>query len=261
MDWKGKNFTDSQPGDAEEVNKFEYDLQKVLKILVVEDDEVNRIVTSRLLQRKGYVVQTAANGQKALALLGNDIFDLVLMDIFMPKIDGLALAKQIKKNSKTKNIPVVAVTVYVSEEDKERLLAQGMDGYVAKPVNPEELFKVIMQLTAAGSEVIDREGLILRTDGDYDFIREVAELFCQTSQKIIDDIINSHNLQTVDELAHKLQGAAETAGAKKIIVIANKIKMAAKAGEQQEINDACQLFLPALDEFQQSLVKWGIMER
>ncbi|MEN6462136.1 MAG: response regulator [Syntrophomonas sp.] len=250
-------------GDEYEKNsekkQMENGLPTRLRILVVEDDEVTRMVTSRLLQKKGYVVETAANGQKALALLGNDIFDLVLMDISMPKIDGLALERHIKKNSKTRNIPVVAVTAYASDEDQKRLLAQGMNGFIAKPVNPEELLKTIVQLTSSSCDVIDREGLILRTDGDREFIKEVVELFCQTSPEIISKINNSSDLQNVNELAHKLQGAAETVGAKQIINIAHQIKIAAQAGEWQEISNGCQLFEPALDLFKQSLAEWGII--
>jgi CheY-like chemotaxis protein len=142
----------------------------VLQVLIVDDDEVNRLVISRFLQNRGCIVQTATDGQKALALLGNEQFDIVLMDISMPRIDGLTLTRQIRKNQNTKNIPVIAVTAYANPEDRERLLAQGMDAYMAKPVNLDELYKIILQLFSGQSIDVDQEGLLQRTAGDRDLL-------------------------------------------------------------------------------------------
>ncbi|MDD3364637.1 MAG: response regulator [Syntrophomonas sp.] len=242
--------------DTDVVNEY---AQKALRVLVVEDDEVNLLVISRLLEKKGYVVETAVNGQKALSILGNEIFDIVLMDISMPKIDGLALTRKMKRNSHTQNIPVVAMTTYASEKDRENLLAEGLDGYITKPVDPVELHKIIMQLTSAYSEVIDQNGLILRTGGDRDFMRDIAEVFCHTSAQAVDEIKKSSDLQVIAGLAHKLKGSAETVGARTVVDMALRIKHAAEQGDIEDSHEACANFDKSLSLFKQGLANLGII--
>ncbi|MDD3268275.1 MAG: response regulator [Syntrophomonadaceae bacterium] len=230
-----------------------------LRVLIVEDDAVNLLVISRLLEKKGYVVETAVNGQKALSILGNDMFDIVLMDISMPKIDGLALTKQMKKNSHTQNIPIVAMTTFASLEDREKLLNEGLDAYIAKPVDPSELYKIILQLTSADSDAIDQNGLIMRTDGDREFMRNIAAVFCRTSTEAIDEIKKSTDLQVISGLAHKLKGSAETAGALKVTELARQIKSLAEKGNLKNVHKACASFQHELDMFKKSLMDLGIV--
>jgi len=232
---------------------------KVLRVLIVEDDAVNLLVISRLLKKKGYVVETAVNGQKALSILGNDMFDIVLMDISMPKIDGIALTKKMKKNDHTQNIPIVAMTTFSSLEDRKRLLNEGLDAYIAKPVDPTELYKIILQLTSADSGAIDQNGLIMRTDGDREFMRSIAEVFCSTSTEAICAIKESSDLQIISELAHKLTGSAETVGARTVAELSGKIKSAAEKGNLKSVHKYCASFQHELDMFINSLADLGII--
>jgi two-component system cell cycle response regulator DivK len=113
------------------------------KILVVEDNDRNRRLLKILLQARGYEVMEASTGKEALEYLDNQKPDLILMDIQLPSMDGLALTKQIKSNEKTKDIPIVAVTAYAMKGDKERILESGCDAYVSKPINTQELPQLI----------------------------------------------------------------------------------------------------------------------
>ncbi len=113
------------------------------KILVVEDNDRNRRLLKILLKARGYEVIEAPTGKEAMDYLDSNHPDLILMDIQLPNMDGLALAKQIKGDDKTKDIPIIAVTAYAMKGDRERILESGCDAYVSKPINTQELPKLI----------------------------------------------------------------------------------------------------------------------
>ncbi|MFC1717141.1 response regulator [Candidatus Poribacteria bacterium] len=115
-------------------------------ILVVEDNDRNRRLLKILLRSKGYNVIEATTGEEAMNCLRDQKPDLILMDIQLPKVDGLALTREIKSNVETKNIPIIAVTAYSMKGDKERILEAGCDAYVSKPINTRELPLLIAEL-------------------------------------------------------------------------------------------------------------------
>ncbi len=119
-----------------------------LRILLAEDNPVNRTVASRLLEKRGHTVLPAVDGAEALSLLERQEIDLVLMDIQMPVMDGLQATAAIRRKEKGggRRLPIVAMTAYAMEGDRERCLAAGMDGYVAKPIQAEELYRVIAEV-------------------------------------------------------------------------------------------------------------------
>jgi two-component system, sensor histidine kinase and response regulator len=123
---------------------------KPLRILLAEDNPVNRKLAVHLLERRGHSVQTVDNGQGVLDALGRERFDLVLMDVQMPVIDGFETTAMIRKQEKGsgRHLPIVALTAHALREDRDKCLASGMDEYVSKPLNPEELFRAIAK--AAG---------------------------------------------------------------------------------------------------------------
>ncbi|HWX56210.1 MAG TPA: response regulator [Verrucomicrobiae bacterium] len=112
-----------------------------LRILLVEDNAVNRVLAVRLLEKQGHKPTVAGNGKQALAALEKDSFDLVLMDVQMPEMDGLEATALLRKREKMSGnrIPVIAMTAHAMVGDKERCLAAGMDDYITKPIAPEEL--------------------------------------------------------------------------------------------------------------------------
>ncbi len=122
--------------------------RQYFKVLVAEDSPVNQVLFTRILEKEGHSVAVADNGKKALAALEKERFDLILMDVQMPEMDGFEATRVIRSKEQTNGsrIPIIALTAHVMKGDRERCLEAGMDGYVSKPVDPVELFEIIKNL-------------------------------------------------------------------------------------------------------------------
>ncbi|MCB0320629.1 MAG: response regulator [Bdellovibrionales bacterium] len=115
-----------------------------LRILVAEDNLINQKLVATLLERKGHRTTVSSNGSEALEQLSKNTFDLILMDLQMPKMSGIEATHAIREsNSNYNNIPIIALTAHALKGDKEKILKEGLNGYVAKPINQQELFSVI----------------------------------------------------------------------------------------------------------------------
>ena len=121
-----------------------------LRALIVEDNPVNQRLASWLLAKRGHSAAIAANGREALDILDRSRFDLILMDVQMPVMDGLTATAAIRNREKLtgKHVPIIAMTACASEEDKQNCLSTGMDAYVSKPISAEELFAVVAEVTS-----------------------------------------------------------------------------------------------------------------
>ena len=122
------------------------------RILVVEDNDTNRRLLKILLEAKEYEVVEADTGEAAMSYLKNQKPDLILMDIQLPKTDGLALTRKIRGNVGMRNIPIVAVTAYAMKGDRERILEAGCDAYISKPIDTRELPRLIANLLGNSEE-------------------------------------------------------------------------------------------------------------
>jgi CheY-like chemotaxis protein len=122
--------------------------ERSLKVLVADDSPVNLEVASGLLELQGHRVDTAGNGREAVEAFERENYDVVLMDLEMPEMDGLAATVAIREiEEKTgRRTPIVAMTAHGGEEFRNRCLESGMDGYVSKPLRPDELFQVVKGL-------------------------------------------------------------------------------------------------------------------
>jgi PAS domain S-box-containing protein len=142
------------------------------RILLAEDNAVNQTLAVRLLEKRGYVVSVVGDGQAAVTALEKDSFDLVLMDIQMPGMDGFGATRAIREKEKSSggHIPIVAMTAHALKGDQERCIAAGMDGYVSKPIRTSELFSAIESLlanksSAPTSEPVDHpDPIVSRTE-------------------------------------------------------------------------------------------------
>jgi CheY-like chemotaxis protein len=119
--------------------------KRKLHVMLVEDNAVNQALASRLLEKQGYQVTVVGDGRKALATLGRNKFDLVLMDVQMPEMDGFEATAAIREAEQCTGgrLPIIAMTAHAMKGDRERCLSAGMDGYVSKPVHVQELFAVM----------------------------------------------------------------------------------------------------------------------
>jgi CheY-like chemotaxis protein len=110
----------------------------------VEDNQVNQKVVTAVLRKRGFFIELANDGQEALSKLENSAaFDLILMDVQMPVLDGLEATRLIRKEPRWKGLPIVAMTAHAMNGDKERCLEAGMNGYISKPVHPSLLLSTV----------------------------------------------------------------------------------------------------------------------
>lgn len=115
------------------------------KVLLVEDNHINIIATETILKNAGYEIAVACNGKEAVYEFEKGEYDIILMDIEMPVMNGRDAAREIKKTVKGKKTPIIAVTAYAMKNDLELCIEAGMDGYIAKPYNPDDLIEMIEQ--------------------------------------------------------------------------------------------------------------------
>lgn len=116
------------------------------RILIVEDDRITRALFRTFLQSEGYATIETANGIDGIKAAENEAPNLILMDIQMPEMDGMQALERLKSNPATDNIPVLALTGYAAEGDRERLMAKGFDGYLSKPLDLDELLEKVREL-------------------------------------------------------------------------------------------------------------------
>lgn len=120
-----------------------------MKILVVEDNRPNQLVARALLEKEGYAVDVVDDGDKGVEAVTNGEYDVVLMDIQMPRMDGMKATQHIRSLKNEKNrIPIIAVTAHAMMGDRDTYLAAGMDDYIAKPIRSNLLYDAIERLGA-----------------------------------------------------------------------------------------------------------------
>ena len=118
------------------------------RILLAEDNPANQKILIRLLEKHGYIVAVVSNGRQALAALEQEQFDLALMDVQMPEIDGLAVVTMLRQREQQTgtHMPIIAMTAHAMDGDRERCMQAGTDSYISKPFRVAELFAAIEQL-------------------------------------------------------------------------------------------------------------------
>jgi CheY-like chemotaxis protein len=122
------------------------------KLLVAEDNPVNRELLRELLENRGHSVIEACNGQEALDMVEQSQPDLLLLDIGMPVLEGLAVIRKIRENPSSATLPVLAVTAYAMRDDRDNVLNAGFDGYLSKPINAPDLANELERLLRKGDD-------------------------------------------------------------------------------------------------------------
>jgi two-component system, sensor histidine kinase and response regulator len=221
-----------------------------LRILLVEDNAVNQLVALRLLEKYGHSVSVAANGRKALEELETESYDLILMDIQMPEMNGWEATQAIREKEKTTGgrIPIVAMTAHAMKGDEERCLAAGMDAYLTKPIRTQELLALLdriggrkagpsvpldMPSKRSTSDAIDLESTLERLEGDRSLFRELTQVFKNDCPKIVERMrraIVMHDAQSLEGSAHTLKGSAASLGALAVSQAAAEIERLASTG-------------------------------
>jgi signal transduction histidine kinase/HPt (histidine-containing phosphotransfer) domain-containing protein len=221
---------------------------KPLHILVVEDNTINQKLAVRLLEKRGHVAFVASNGEEALVVLENIQFDLVLMDLQMPIMDGLEATGLIRNGDNPmidSQIPIIALTAHAMTGDRERCLAAGMNGYVEKPLVAQKLYDVIekcakrnlasadssMPMTDGETAVVNVTGLMDRLDGNVELIREIWQAFIEEAPcrlAALKDALERKDALSLGRQAHTLNGAAGNVGADRLRDGAARLERAAR---------------------------------
>jgi two-component system, sensor histidine kinase and response regulator len=258
---------------------------RTLRILLAEDSPVNQRVAIALLEKWGHRVSVASNGRQAIAMFAKQDFDLVLMDVQMPEMDGLEATRAIRTYEKHsgRHVPIVALTAHAMKGDRERCLDAGMDAYVTKPIRSKELARVIRESTQQGGERnseiddtaagnaetissrnghgankltdqtrIDWEKALESVDGNRQLLLELIDIFREECPKLRDEIlaaIKSADLPGLRRAAHTLRGALSHLAAGNAVALAQEIEDQAR---QQKLAEATAIW-PHLEAELESL--------
>jgi len=223
--------------------------ERARRVLVVDDGELNREVARHLLEQRGHVVTLVKSGREALEAVGREAFDVILMDVQMPEMDGIETARALRDRGS--KIPVVAVTAHAMKGDRERFLAAGMDGYVSKPVRPREMYKAVEGVgpgegeaaapTPAKGAVIDWEGALDRAGGSGKIRARLAEVFLKESPALVQAIREAQGEGDAEALrrhAHTIKSSLDLFGAAEARAVAARIEVLGHRGKTAEAAEA-----------------------
>ena len=217
------------------------------RILLVEDHPVNQRLARKLLEKWGHTVVVAGNGRKALEAIERNNFDLVIMDVQMPEMNGLEATRQIRAQEKVTgaHLPIIAMTAHAIKGDREQCLAAGMDAYITKPIDPDLLLRTIegtvsenvVPLRRPRTGSFDPEGLLRRAGGDWSLAREVINMFLEDTPEVVSQMLEAiarKDLKAVERAAHRIKGAAANLEARDLATVAFDIEQNAAEGKVSE---------------------------
>jgi len=197
-----------------------------VKVLLVEDNELNQKIVLQMLINYGFEVTTAANGLDCLRLLQENRYDVILMDMQMPVMDGYEATRMIRQYEELKNIPIIAMTAHAMAGDREKCLANGCTSYIAKPFKAEELAQVIRQHISSSESTKANQKQELNG-----FINELLPEFMEQLDEMIGNLqsaLKEHNLSTIKSISHDIKGTAGMYGFNQISAIAAQVEEAAR---------------------------------
>ncbi|MBI5638940.1 MAG: response regulator [Nitrospirae bacterium] len=262
-------------------------------ILLVEDNEVNQKVTATMLRKAGYSVDIVANGRLALEAVSTYRYDIILMDIQMPEMDGFEATRRIReKEDDSVRSTIIAMTAHALKGDRERCIEAGMDDYIAKPVDPQEMFTVIEKwLRSAKGEPprdpaissatepessrkegvqacpadmpVDMNAAMRRFDNDMDFYRDMLSKFLEMVPEQIGKLVeavNSGDSGRIEICAHGIKGAAGNLGALRLCSLAQDMEDRAGEGDMTDMSKwtgEMQSEVARLEDFIRNMVEKG----
>jgi CheY-like chemotaxis protein/HPt (histidine-containing phosphotransfer) domain-containing protein len=249
-----------------------------LRILLAEDNLVNQKLAVRLLEKRGHKVQVANNGKEALAALAARTFDVVLMDVQMPEIDGLEATAAIRRQERLtgEHLPIIAMTAYAMKDDRDRCLAAGMDHYISKPIRAQELFEAVEGVAPGKiepppepealaesfaqvpvSEVMDQGAALARVGNDPELLQELAELFLQEYPRILHELhgaVAERDPARLKAAAHNLKGSVDNFAAQAAFAAALKLETLGRHGMLDGAEETLEILKREIDRLRPALL-------
>ncbi|MHC5540760.1 response regulator, partial [Singulisphaera rosea] len=247
-----------------------------LRVLVADDHEVNRKVALWMLGQLGCQAKAVANGREAIETLESQPFDIVLMDVQMPLMDGLEATQEIRNRETLGDrprIPILALTAHAMEGDRQRCLAAGMDGYVSKPVTQRELYEILMDWSsrirdeAACSRVLvpleegsawRHEDLLQSCGDNEEIVRDVVETFLVTTPGFLgrmQQAFRERDLRTVAQEAHGLRGNSLCIGANALAATSVEIEERCRRIDGAGVEESIAVAQSAWEELREVLAR------
>jgi len=227
-----------------------------LRVLLAEDNPVNQQVAVAMLVKRGHEVHVVGNGREAVDAVAERAYDVVLMDIQMPEMDGFEATKAIRATPRGATLPIVAMTAHALSGERERCLSHGMTDYLAKPFKAHELFTLVEQLPAGGGPTaeptapastpsappVDLEGFrtMLREAGAEEALYSILDTFLRHAPErlaMLASAAASGSGVEIAKAAHVFRGAAATIGARQLAELLERVETTGRAGELEEARD------------------------
>lgn len=227
------------------------------RILLAEDNIINQEVALGILEYLGYRAEVVANGHEVLAAVNSRNYDLILMDIQMPGMDGLAATRAIREREKGQphHTFIIAMTAHAMKGDREKCLAAGMDGYLAKPIEPEQLEAELNRWLSRAQRVqtahFDLDDLLQRMGGDLNLVKRVMAVFLESVPRqleLLREALERGDAEQLRQSGHALKGAAANTGALRLRDLAFELEV---AGSHSDLNRAASLSEQLVAEFRE----------
>jgi PAS domain S-box-containing protein len=266
--------TDARAAEiAPAIQQHDARIRRQLRVLLAEDNEINQKLAARLLEARGCDVQIVDDGLMAMTYLERQEFDLVLMDLQMPIMGGLEATTlwRAKERGSARYVPIIALTAHALKGDRERCLAAGMDGYVAKPITDEALWCAVEQVCQRLPQLppahvnpefpgqqLDREAILSRLDGDEALLREIVGLFLARSPEMLEEIrtaLAAEDSRSVCRTAHTLKGSVSTFSRALVFDLLQQLEESAGSGDLSKASEVFEALEFELGRFQPALAQ------
>ena len=256
----------NKPVENHRLNTGNYESTGILNILLVEDDPVNQMVLSKMIRTRGHRVDMANNGLEAIAAHEHNRYDVIIMDIQMPEMDGIEATRRIrKKEGVGKQTPIIALTAFALQGDRERFLEMGMNEYISKPVRVEELLFIIEKVVKLGlGEPSFTERPRIDDQGQLIFTNKVEIKSAEEMLTIIGEIENymerlinfvvGNDLDQIEMVAHQIKELFNQMDAEELKSAAFKIELAARRGDFKNIVSHIIQMKHEFETFRKSLI-------
>ncbi|MBC7964301.1 MAG: response regulator [Fuerstia sp.] len=249
-----------------------------LRVLVAEDNAVNQMFTARQLERQGHTARVVSNGQLATDAIRHEVFDVVLMDLGMPVMDGFEAVRELRQLEQQtgRHLPVIALTASASAHDRDKCLAVGMDDFICKPFQAEDLAAAVARVLqdaahifadietpyrvapeSNGTPACDLISTLKRLGGDLNFLKQLGQLFLDTVPEQLQSLrtaMQNRNRKLIGDLAHSIKGSVRHFFAASAFDSAQRLEVISVTGDIAVIEQTSERLLHEVERLRTELL-------